>query len=423
MTLSRLRRQIYVRLSRLRTHHVVLVAVVLRAIWFVLCPNQPVSDQATYHAAASQLAQGRGYIELDGTPANLWPVGYPALLGATYWMFGAHYPIGYLLNIALLLLLVLGTQQLGSALFNREVGLFAALLVALHPTLVLHTTMLTSETPFMVGTLWLLALLVRMARAEVKLTWAVPLAGVSLGVLTYVRPTGQIFVLALPVLGLLWRRVRLAPLALASVGVVVLALLVLLPWGLRNQQLFGVFSLTSNNGGENIWMGNNPNSHGEYMELPADALALPLVERERLLGSRGMAFIRQNPGHYVALCVQRVAYTLRSDTIAAVWNGVGITQRFGARGVLFFKIVCSMAHWILLTLVGYALFTRKQWGASDAALAFVVLLLAAPFVLIVGGNRYMVPIVPLLCIFAASGMWPRVAAASHTPKGQPGRTA
>jgi 4-amino-4-deoxy-L-arabinose transferase-like glycosyltransferase len=391
-------------------HHVVLIALVLRAIWFVLCPNQPVSDQATYHAAASQLASGRGYIELDGTPANLWPVGYPALLAATYWVFGAQYPIGYLLNIALLLLLVLGTQQLGSALFGREVGLLAALLVALHPTLVLHTTMLTSETPFMVGAVWLLALLVRMARGEVNLAWAVPLAGVSLGVLTYVRPTGQIFLLALPVLGLLWRRVRLLPLALASAGIVMLAVLVLLPWGLRNQRSFGVFLLTSNNGGENIWMGNNPESRGEYMELPADALALPLVERERLLGSRGIAFIRQNPGRYLVLCGQRVVYSLRSDTIAAVWNGVGITQRFGNRGVLFFKIVCSIAHWTLLILVGYALFTRKQRGASDAALAFVLLLLAAPFILIVGGNRYMVPILPLLCIFAASGIWPRVAA-------------
>jgi 4-amino-4-deoxy-L-arabinose transferase-like glycosyltransferase len=404
-------------------HHVLLVALVLRAVWFMLCPNQPVSDQATYHSAASQLAEGRGYIELDGTPANLWPVGYPALLAATYWVFGAHYPIGYLLNIALLLLLVLGTQRLGSALFNREVGLLAALLVALHPTLVLHTTMLTSEIPFMVGALWLLALLVRMARAEVKLTWAVPLAGVSLGVLTYVRPTAQIFLLALPVLGLLWRRVRLVPLALGSAGIVVLAALVLLPWGLRNQQLFGVFSLTSNNGGENIWMGNNPASNGQYMELPADARALPLVERERLLGSRGVAFIRQNPAHYLALCVQRAAYTLRSDTIAAVWNGVGITRRFGTHGVLFFKIVCSIAHWILLTLVGYALLARKQRGAGDAALAFMLLLLAAPFVLIVGGNRYMVPILPLLCIVAASGIWQWVAsAATRAPEGQPGQT-
>ena len=34
----------------------------------------------------------------------------------------------------------------------------------------------------------------------------------------------------------------------------------------------------------------------------------------------------------------------------------------------------------------------------------MLLLLSAPFVLIVGGNRYMVPIVPLLCIWAASGL-------------------
>jgi 4-amino-4-deoxy-L-arabinose transferase-like glycosyltransferase len=394
-------------LATLRTWQVLLVAFVLRLIWFALCPNEPVSDQATYHSAASMLAAGRGFIELDGTPGNHWPVGYPAMLASCYWLFGAHYATGFALNIVISLLLVWGVAQLGSLLFGREAGLFAALLIAVHPTFVMHTTMLTSELPYLTGAIWLMFLCALMARGEVSLLWSAPLAGVALGLLTYVRPTAQTFVLVLPVCSLILRRLRWFQATLSSVVVAVVALLVLLPWGLRNQRAFGVFSLTSLNGGENLWMGNNPDSDGDFMELPADAKALPLVQREHVLAERSAKFIVANPGRYLELCAKRVGHTLRSDTIAAAWNERGITRRFGAWGVVFFKVVCSTAHWILL---GFSVLAgvwrgRSQWRPEDAALGFMLLLLSAPFVLIVGGNRYMVPVLPLLCIWAAAGVW------------------
>jgi 4-amino-4-deoxy-L-arabinose transferase-like glycosyltransferase len=394
-------------LSALRLRHVLLVALVLRVIWFALCPNQPVSDQATYHRAASGLAAGLGYIEPDGTPANLWPVGYPALLGAAYWLFGAHYATAFALNILISLALVWGVAQLGSLLFGREAGLFAALLVAAHPTFVMHTTMLTSELPYATGAVWLMALCVRIARGELPWLWSAPLAGIGLGLLTYVRPTAQTFVLLLPIYALFWRRLRFGPAALASVAVALIAVLVLLPWGLRNRREFGVVALTSLNGGENLWMGNNPDSRGDYMEVPDEARALPLVARQHLLAQRGAEFIAQHPGRYLTLCLQRVGHTLRSDTIGAAWNEIGITRRFGTSAVVFFKVMCSSAHWLLLALAVFACVQRgrSHWRPEDAALGFMMLLLSAPFVLIVGGNRYMVPMLPLLCVWAASGVW------------------
>ena len=328
------------------------------------------------------LAAGRGYIELDGTPANLWPVGYPAMLAACYWLFGAHYATAFSLNIVISLLLVWGVARLGSLLFGREAGLFSALLIAVHPTFVMHTTMLTSELPYLTGATWLMFLCVLIARGDVSLRWSVPLAGAALGLLSYVRPTAQTFVLLVPVYSLIWRRLRWWPAALSSVAVLVIALLVLLPWGLRNQRAFGVISLTSLNGGENLWMGNNPDSNGDYMELPDDVRVMPLVQRQHVLAERGAKFIAANPGRYFELCAKRVGHTLRSDTIAAAWNERGLTRRFGAWAVVFFKVVCSTAHWILL---GFSVLAcvwrgRSQWRPEDAALGFMLLLLSAPFV-------------------------------------------
>ncbi|HEY2734391.1 MAG TPA: hypothetical protein VGI70_10425 [Polyangiales bacterium] len=394
-------------LSALRTHHVVLLAFATRLIWFALCPNQPVSDQLTYHRSAVELALGLGYIEPDGSPANLWPVGYPALLAAVYRLFGPNYAAAYALNILLSLFLVWGVAQLGTWLFGRESGVLAALVIALHPTFVMHTTMLASELPYITGAVWLFALLVQIARGEISLLWSVPLAGIAIGLLSYIRPTALTFVLILPLFGWLWRRLRLSVLGVSSLVIVLLAIAVLLPWGFRNQRVFGAFSLTSNNGGENLWMGNNPESSGDYMEFPRDVLPMRIVQRQRVLGARAIAFIEAHPLKYLALCAKRVGRTMRSDTIAVAWNDIGIRSSFGAGALLPFKVLCSLAHWTLLSLVALAWLARgrSHWRREDVALGFLIALLAAPFVLIVGGNRYMVPILPLLSIWAASGVW------------------
>ncbi|HEX7479663.1 MAG TPA: glycosyltransferase family 39 protein [Polyangiales bacterium] len=382
---------------------VLVIAVALRVAWLLLCPNEPVSDQYQYHALAKAIAEGRGYVEPTGAPAGLWPVGYPALLAAVYVVFGPHYLVSYLANIALGVALVAGTYRFAQELFGERAGALAGLLVALHPTLVMHTTMFASEAPFMAGLIWLCWLLLRVAKSGVAWPWAAPVAGVAIGLLVYVRPTAQVLLLCLPGFGLLFHRFRLLPLLLATAVVVACAITLLIPWGVRNQRAFGVFSLTSLNGGENIWAGNNPDSAGKYMELPAETRGMGLVEKEALLGQRGKAYIRSHPGRYLTLCAARLLLTLRSDTIGAAWNTIGITRTFGEVGVFAFKTLCTLVHWVLLGTLGYVLFRlRKRLGKADLALLLVIALVAAPFVLIVGGNRYMIPLLPLFCIWIAS---------------------
>jgi hypothetical protein len=99
--------------------------------------------------------------------------------------------------------------------------------------------------------------------------------------------------------------------------------------------------------------------------------------------------------------------SLRSDTIAPTWNDVGIRRALGPRAIVALKVPCTAAHWaILLGTVAtvVAVRRRRRVTAADLHLGVALFLLAFPFVFVVGGNRYMLPIVPVLCVWAASAL-------------------
>ncbi len=391
------------RLDRVRVVHLVLAGLLLRAAWVLACPNAPYSDQAVYHYQAEMLARGRGYIDLDGNPTNFYPVGYPALLGAAYAIFGSRYVVAYGLNLLLAGVAIAGAYRLVTLLWGARAGKLAALLVAVHPTYVLLTTAMASENPFCAALPWALWLIARLTR-EPRPPWLAPAAGLVVAAMTFLRPPALLLLSCPAVFGLLARQPA-RKWVLDSLVACAVALAVLAPWGMRNQRDFGRFSLTSFNAGINLYMGNNPDSHGDWTDdLPADIDTLPQPQSDLAYAKRGRQYIVTHPARYVALCLNRLFVTMRSDTIAPVWDRVGITRRFGKRAIVPLKIVCSLFHWALLLGLAATLWRvgRKHLTGADRQLAWAAALMAAPFILIVGGNRYMLPFMMLVCLWAAS---------------------
>lgn len=391
--------------ARSRLWILVAVALCARLAWVLLCPNQPVSDQGVYHNAALEIARGAGFLDERGEPLGWWPVGYPALLGVAYAVFGGNVVVGHLLNVVLGVLSVIALRALGTKWFSARVGTAAGFVAALHPTLVLYTTVLATEHAFMLGSLIVLLALSRVFTPTRCVFWAI-VAGLLIGGVTYVRPTGLAFLPLALVFAWPERRERARTLLrLLLVGGVAVATLV--PWGLRNQRAFGVFSLTSLNAGSNLWMGNHEGSDGCYVELPDRVAALPLVEREAVLRAEAVAFIRADPIGYAKRCVVRTVATLKSDTIAVVWNERGLDARLGAWAKTPLKAICTGVHVLLWTaaLLGLAWsFVRRRYGLGVVALAATLAVLAAPFVLIVGGNRYHLPAIPFVILAAIAAV-------------------
>ena len=380
---------------------ILLLAVILRLGWVAVCPNEPVSDQFIYHVSAERIVSGAGFVDDSGGPQGFWPVGYPAMLAACYALAGVDLRVAFALNLVLGVLLVWGVHALARRLGLRREADLAALLAAVHPTLVMYTTVIASENAFLAGVAWMAALLVQ---AGERRSWArVAVCGVGVGLLTYVRPTA-VLLPAVYVLSALRSHAGWGRMVGGAALIGVLAFLVLVPWGVRNLEAFGSFNVLSSNGGSNLWMGNHDGTEGGYEALPPEVAGMNYGERDHYLGDIAKRFILDDPLRYGGLCLERIVMTLRSDTIATVWNRVGIERTFGDGAERVLKLVTTGVHYLLwlVALAGLVKPARRAGtGGAAVILWTLVALLAVPFVFIVGGNRYHLPLIPVLLVLAA----------------------
>ncbi|MCB9897831.1 MAG: glycosyltransferase family 39 protein [Planctomycetes bacterium] len=381
---------------------ILLLALVVRVGWIALCPNEPVSDQRVYHVSATRLAAGEGYLDDSGHSQGFWPVGYSAILAAAYVPFGSDPVVAYGVNALCGLCLVVGVWKLAGDLMGPRAARVAACIAALHPTLVLYTTIVASENVYLPGSVALTIVMLRALRTPRGFAWAAT-AGAGAGLLAYVRPQA-VLLAAVFVVGC-WRRRtgwRRAVLGLGTITIV--AFLVVLPWGLRNLEAFGRFNPFSSNGGVNLWMGNHAGSTGGYAALPPEVGDMGQDERDVTLGREAVRFIVSHPLTYLGLCVDRVVMTLRSDTISAVWNERGIERTFGEHGTTVFKVLGTAVHVLVWTiaLTGAAIaLARRSLSEGQAVLWAAIVASALPFVLVVGGNRYALPTIPFLVVLAS----------------------
>lgn len=238
----------------------------------------PIDDGRFYQIVADRIARGLGYTWAwpDGvvTYAAHYPVGYPALLAPFYALFGAHPVVAMLVNALLGAASVYAVHRLVAVNGSRLGALLAALLLAVHPALVLYTPALMTEgVAAAVVTLaaWLCQ------RASARGWGALVVAGVVLGLGILIRPQ---LLLAAPLLGLLassasgggWRRLGRAAVVTA------LAVATCLPWTARNCARLEACVFVSANGGWNLLIGSAPESDGHF--IPLETIGVPEECRE-----------------------------------------------------------------------------------------------------------------------------------------------
>jgi len=195
------------------------VSLALRIAVVFAFSVQPTWDGAFYHRGALSIAEGYGYSEpatIAGHPGRLpwshYPVGYSALLGAAYKLFGSGLHVAPLVNALVGALTVVVVYLFGLELLSRRRARIAGALLAFHPGMVLYCSLVMTEP--LAG--FLVLLTGYLAWKLGRYRWGAVLCGAVVALSAFVRPQS---LLAAPLLLLLirgtWLR-RLTQLALAG---------------------------------------------------------------------------------------------------------------------------------------------------------------------------------------------------------------
>jgi len=385
---------------------ILLLAILVRVVWAIAVPVDPVSDSNAYDVFAKNLASGFGYGWQPGEPTAYWPVGTSFIYSVFYRLLGHSYLPIVIFNIFLAIVTILATMYLANKWFDRRTAVLSGLFLAIWPGQVQFTTVLASELLF--AALVLVALAVWLTEA-IALPIKTVLTGFILAGACYVKPLA----LLIPILFWLFEYNKKRQLAKSLVSLVVmlgLMAVLIAPWSYRNYQAFGQFALISTNGGANFWMGNNPASTGGYMPLPEAVRGMNEAAVDDYLKDVAVQHIKEKPLLFVQRSLKRIFQTYSIETIGIAWNEKGLTSRYGRAVLLPLKLI-SQLYWMLmlgLALLGAGLLFKRltlwQWLIHPAILLWGYYI--AVHAIIVSQDRYHYPSVPFIAILAgSSGAW------------------
>lgn len=424
-----------------------LLALGLR-VWVVLALRTDHARPLGFEHAriAENLLAGRGFsVEFLGRegPTSQQAPFYPLLLAGVYACFGAG-TAGSLLFVQLLqavagAALVLVVAWLAWSLVPDRplVGWIAALAAAVYPA---HLYMVTHQQVALWAALLVTLLLAVVLSPFWQATWrGAILAGLLSGLLLLVEP---ILALALPVCAaVFWLSERergrrlMEPGALGRVAAMVgLTVLVITPWTVRNWRVHGEPMFIKSTFGYALWQGNHPLSWGtdKVPKSSAEAIRLDhdgtlsgmdralwearhetlyiddvvlkptgyrqfqgLTEPQccELLRREAVGYIREAPGRYLNLCLQRLRYFLLFDE----------TNPKAANRL--YRI--STAAWLVLVFIGLIV-SSPRWHRlwpTYAIFAAVALFHA----LVIVSARFRIPVEPISFVWIAAGLAPLVA--------------
>ena len=331
-----------------------------------------------------------------------------------YWIFGRHWEVVGLAQIAVACGTTLIVWQIGRHWLSSRAGLVAGVLVALHPYLVWHDVHMNREIldHFLAAATVFLTL-----QAAERFT---PARGAVLGVVLGLGILGNVRLEALPlvVLGYIFFRGRRS--LPAAAAVLAAAAVVVMPWVVRNRADVGCWAVTTD--ARALWKANNLNTYatlksGQWIDHVPQPTSFPPTPQD--VYDHWVATGRVTPydectqvdmfqRKVISFWVHHPGAKAQLMPLEAQWlwqpQVVGVSDRPGQGTWLdtmrFYAEPTFMVAVYALAVIG--LFLVPVWFSSLAVLLLAYQTLAA--MLFVGETRYRVPWDFLVALLASSAL-------------------
>lgn len=400
---------------------ILVVALILRLGATALLTDElePGADELAYRTIAASVATGDGFPDRPGVagggPSASNPPGYPYALGALFALSGDSVELARVVDALLGVLTVALVGLVAWQIFaSRTIALAALAIAAVYPPLIVIGAPLMTESLLLPLLLGMVACALRL-RAGGGIRWAA-LMGALGGAAILTKDVGLV---AFVVVGVaVWARPRLELRSLAAPGLaIVVALLVVTPWQIRNTAAFDSFVPVSTKLGLGLAGSYNETVRADpdHVWAPPYQLAelrpvlygtdLDEAEISRELQDRALDFISEHPGYPFALAGRNL---LRMVQLGATAPGNADAELLGFNGDasddgLFRAVwwICAAAFAALAIAAIVAV--GRGWARPIPAFLWILALLAIlPLIFIAAGPRYRLPVDLVLVLAAAT---------------------
>lgn len=294
------------------------LSLTVRATVVLAFDVEPTWDGAFYHRGAISISQGLGYADVAAGQPEKWPwshypVGYSALLGAVYAVFGSGNHVAPLVNAVVGALTAVVGYLFAFDLLGRSRASAAGLLLALHPGLILYCTLVMTEP--LAGFLLLLTGYLGWKLGHLRR--GALLCGVVLALSVFVRPQS---LLAAPLLLVLFRGSWLRRVSQLLLAALVSACLIA-PWTVRNCLLLDGCALVSTNGGWNLAI-SALSETGRFRPLTPEDGCRGVdgpVAQDRCWAQVGAEAIRREPEKWLARTPLKLSHTYNHESFAIAY--------------------------------------------------------------------------------------------------------
>jgi 4-amino-4-deoxy-L-arabinose transferase-like glycosyltransferase len=393
------------------------VALALRLFALAAASGRtPSKDPLLYVDMAHSVLAGHGLVVVQGpfVARALFPPVYPLLLAAIGTVAPLTPAIIALLNSLIDVGAAFLLYQLARQLDVPRAALPAAIAYLCWPSITLAAPLANKESLSIFLLLAALVCILERANGGGR-RWIVS-SGVSAGLMVLTQPA---IALVLPILFVLLRNrfaSRRAWLT-ASLGAALCALLVLLPWWIRNYLLFDAFVPLTTSTGQALWVGAQPGGGFRWQPFPLVWLGQSELQLNHTAASAAWRIIADDPWAYVQRCLVKLPASFLRPNLSVLnlaflepppWPGV-----LRSKPVQLVPMLVELVP-VALSLVGLVTLCRSLAARLLLGCIAASLLFGIWFEFSERHRLFMTPFLLLLAVMTVEDMW---RAAKSAPRG------